>query len=89
MLVIVLTMNKAEKTLAAEPDLITRGFVYVRDSEELLRNVRERIIDTVQEMDPENKSQWNIIKYSIKKSVGQYVFSQTKRKPMILPADYY
>lgn len=85
MLVIVLTISKREAKLVHDPDIISRGFVYHRDSEKLLRDVNSLIIKTVNDLKKEDKHQWNIIKQSIKKSVGQYLFTQIKRKPMILP----
>lgn len=85
MLVIVLTMSKTDKKLLAEPDMITRGFVYVRDSEELLKEINRLIKKNVKELLDANNTQWNAIKISLKKSVGQHLFNRTKRKPMILP----
>jgi ribonuclease J len=85
MLVIVLTISKTEKRMLSDPDTISRGFVYARDSEELLRSVNSLVKTTVIELQEDNIHQWNVIKRNIKKSVGQYLFSQTKRKPMILP----
>ena len=85
MLVIVLTINKTEGKMVSEPDTISRGFVYARDSEELIQNVNRLVKTTVNELQEENIHQWNVMKRNIKKSVGQYLFAQTKRKPMILP----
>lgn len=85
MLVIIVTMSKSERKMISGPDLITRGFVYVRDSEELLRNLNELVLTSVIKLQEENIYQWNVWKQNIKKTVGQYIFTQTKRKPMILP----
>jgi ribonuclease J len=85
MLVIVLTMSKRERKLVSGPDIITRGFVYVKDSEELQRNVNGLIKKTVNDLLEANKYQWNVMKQTLRKSVGQYLFTQLKRKPMILP----
>ena len=85
MLVIVITINKADRKVISGPDTITRGFVYARDSDELLKEVNRLAKKTVDNLQAENIRQWNIIKQNIKKSVGQYLFTQTKRKPMILP----
>jgi ribonuclease J len=85
MLVVVLTMSKAKKDLISDPDTISRGFVYVRESEELLNEVNRRIKQTINELKEENKMEWKAIKQQIKKSVGEYVYSKTKRKPMIVP----
>ena len=85
MLVIVITISKGDRKIISGPDTITRGFVYARDSDELLKEVNRLVKKTVNDMQSENIRQWNVIKQNIKKSVGQYLFTQTKRKPMILP----
>ena len=85
MLVIVLTISRTEKRMVSDPDTISRGFVYAKDSEELLRSVNTLVKTTVNELQEDNIHQWNVVKRNIKKAVGQYLFSQTKRKPMILP----
>jgi len=85
MLVIVLTMSKHEKKLIAEPDTVSRGFVYVRDAEDLIREVNRLIKGAVTSIDARGKNQWGAIKQEVRKAAGQYIFHQTKRKPMILP----
>lgn len=85
MLVIVLTLSKNDQKLISDPDTITRGFVYVKNSEELLKQVNLLVKKTVNDMRGDNLRQWNVIKQNIKKSVGQFLFKETKRKPMILP----
>ncbi|WP_096199804.1 ribonuclease J [Bacillus sp. FJAT-45350] len=85
MLVTVLTMGKRDMKLVSDPDTISRGFVYVKDSEELLKNVNNLIKSTVNNLEEENKKEWHMIKKQIKRAVGQYIFKHTKKKPMILP----
>lgn len=85
MLVIVLTISKRERKIIQGPDTITRGFVYVKDSENLLKDVNRIVKNAVVELQEQNIRQWNVMKQHIKKSVGQYLFTHTKRKPMILP----
>ncbi|MED4206691.1 ribonuclease J [Neobacillus mesonae] len=85
MMVIVVTLSKEDGKIIQGPDTITRGFVYVKDSEDLLKEVNRLVKKTVNDMQEENIRQWNIIKQNIKKSIGQYLFTKTKRKPMILP----
>ncbi|ARK30177.1 ribonuclease J [Halalkalibacter krulwichiae] len=85
MLVIVVTLSKTEKKLLSSPDVISRGFVYVKDSEQLQKDLNRLIAKTVNELLEENKYQWNVMKQTLKKSVGQFLFTQIKRKPMILP----
>jgi ribonuclease J len=85
MLVVVLTISKRDRKIIQGPDTITRGFVYVKNSEDLINEVNRRVKKTVNDLQEENIRQWNVIKQNIKKSVGQYLYAQTKRKPMILP----
>ncbi|MEO2077279.1 MAG: ribonuclease J [Bacillus sp. (in: firmicutes)] len=85
MVVIVLTLSKAERKFISGPDTITRGFVFVKNSEDLIKEVNQLVRKTVNDLQEENIRQWNVIKQNIKKAVGQYLFAQTKRKPMILP----
>ncbi|MGP7816392.1 ribonuclease J [Niallia sp. 01092] len=85
MLVIVITISKEERKIISGPDTITRGFVYARNADDLLSEVNHLVTRTVNDLQSENIRQWKAIKQNIKKSVGQYLFTQTKRKPMILP----
>ncbi|WP_285851480.1 ribonuclease J [Neobacillus sp. MER 74] len=85
MLVIVITISKGDRKIISGPDTITRGFVYARDSDQLLKEINRLTKKTINDLQTENIRQWNVMKQNIKKSVGQYVFAQTKRKPMILP----
>jgi ribonuclease J len=85
MLVIVVTMSKTEKKLISSPDILTRGFVFVRESEELLKNVERLITRTVNEFHVHDRNYWGALKQDIRKSVGEYLYQKTKRKPMILP----
>ncbi|NRD77811.1 ribonuclease J [Bacillus sp. BRMEA1] len=85
MLVIVITINKSDRAIIAGPDTISRGFVFTRDSDELIKEVNRLTKKTVTELQEANIHQWNVIKQNIKKSIGQYLYAQTKRKPMILP----
>ncbi|MEK4487218.1 ribonuclease J [Psychrobacillus sp. FSL H8-0484] len=82
MLVIVLTISKTDGKMFSEPDTVSRGFVYAKDSQELIRNLNSVAKTTVN-----NFKEVNILamKRAIKKEVGQYLFKQTKKKPMILP----
>jgi ribonuclease J len=85
MLVIVITLSKTDRKIIQGPDTISRGFVYVKNSEELLKEINGLVKRTVLDLEEENIRQWNVIKQNIKKSVGKYLFTKTRRKPMILP----
>ncbi|WP_412733812.1 ribonuclease J [Heyndrickxia acidicola] len=84
MLVIVITLSKRDRKMISGPDIISRGFVYAKNSDDLLREMNQLVSKTVKDLHGESR-QWNVLKKSIKKSVGEFVFAQTKRKPMILP----
>lgn len=85
MLVIVITLNKIDGAFISEPDTISRGFVYAKDFEELLTKVNILVKETINELQEESKQPIHVLKREIKRAVGQYLFTQTKRKPMILP----
>ncbi len=82
MLVIVVTINKQDGNRISDPDSISRGFVYARNSEELIANVNEVVKQTI---DPFKEANIMGMKRAIKKEVGNFLFEQTKKKPMILP----
>ncbi|MFT4416433.1 ribonuclease J [Fredinandcohnia humi] len=85
MVVTVVTLSKRDRKILSGPDTITRGFVFNRDSEDLLREVNRLVKKSILDLQSENRYQWNAMKQDIRKSLGQYLFAQTKRKPMILP----
>ncbi|MBC6972489.1 ribonuclease J [Bacillus sp. Xin] len=85
MLVIVITLSKTEGKIISGPDTISRGFVYVRDSEEFLQSINQLVVTTINNLQKENVSRWNVLKKEIKEVLGKFVYSHTKRKPMILP----
>ncbi|MBO3282861.1 ribonuclease J [Paenibacillus sp. FSL M8-0228] len=85
MLIIVMTLSKNEKQMLAAPEVISRGFVYVKDSEELMSQIHDTIMSTVNELTEIEMSQWGLIKQMLKDDVGRFIYNQTKRRPMILP----
>ena len=85
MLVTVVTLNKADGKIITGPDTISRGFVYARDAEALLKEVDQLVITTINNLERSNGYQRNMQKQSIKDAVGKLLFARTKRRPMILP----
>jgi len=85
MLVTVITLSKADGQIVTGPDTISRGFVYARDSEELLNEVDQLVITTIQTAQGANGNQRNVLKQSIKATIGKFLYAKTKRNPMILP----
>lgn len=85
MLTIVVAIDKQEKSIVCGPDIVSRGFVYVRDSEELMNKIRDIVRGCVQICFDNNISQWPEIKNSIIREVDKFIYMKMKKKPMILP----
>ncbi|EEK51471.1 ribonuclease J [Bacillus cereus ATCC 10876] len=85
MLVIVITLSKTEEKIISGPDTISRGFVYVRDSEDFLNKTNQLVVETVNRLQKAHINQWNVLKREIRETLGHFIYSHTKRKPMILP----
>ncbi|WP_192894535.1 ribonuclease J [Paenibacillus contaminans] len=84
-LITVISLCKTEGKLVSEPETVSRGFVYVRDSETLLKEINQHVTAVVNKMHEDNINQWNVIKQTIKDSLGKILYARTKRRPMILP----
>ena len=85
LIVVVITTEKESGQVIAGPDIISRGFVYVRENEDLIENAREIIKKTIAKCEGKNKNDWSAKKGPIKDDLREYLFEKTKRKPMILP----
>ncbi len=83
-IVIVLSMSGEDGSLLSGPDIITRGFVYVKESEGLLEELRQVALDAILSTDA-RVSDWSAIKGNIKGALSNYLYRKTKRSPMILP----
>ncbi len=84
-LIAVLTIDKETGQPIAGPDIVTRGFVYVRDSEELLTDARECVLEAVHGLPGHNNSDWSFVKDKIKHTLSEFLYERTHRCPMILP----
>ncbi|MFC8688013.1 ribonuclease J [Brevibacillus porteri] len=84
-LVVVVTLSKQNGTILSGPDIISRGFVYVRESEELLDEANRIVTQTLVKCMEENVNEWSSLKNNVKESLGRYLYEQTRRRPMILP----
>lgn len=82
---VVIVINRESRTLISGPDIITRGFVYVRDSEDLIREIRRIVFKSVERCLDNDVTGWSEIKDAIRKEVNTYVYTKMKRKPMVLP----
>ncbi len=84
-LMVVLTVDKETGQPLAGPDIVSRGFVYMRDSEALLESARERVFAALSSLDKHGGSDWSFIKDKIKHTLGEFLYEKTHRRPMILP----
>lgn len=85
LIVIVLTMDSSTGEIVSGPDVISRGFVYVRESENLMEEVKSVIKSEVYEFEQRHITDWSTIKSTLKDNLRDYIFQKTKRDPMILP----
>jgi len=84
-LVVVVTLSKQEGTILSGPDIISRGFVYVRESEGLLDESSRIVTSTLNKLMSENVNEWASLKTHVKEALGRFLYEQTRRRPMILP----
>ena len=85
LIVVVATVDVDEATIVSGPDIISRGFVYVRESEELMDAVREMVRDVLCDTLDSGVTEWTQMKTAVKDTLSKYLYTKTKRKPMILP----
>ena len=84
-LIVVLGLDSATDELVSGPDIVSRGFVYVRESDELMEEARGVINEAVEGCLSRGIADWGKLKSSIKDALGEFVWKKTKRRPMILP----
>ena len=84
-IIVVMTFEKYSNQLLAGPDIVSRGFVYVREAENLLEDARKVVNDAVVECVEKNISDWGKIKMVVKETLSDYLWKKIKRNPMILP----
>ena len=84
-LIVVVTLNRGDKSIAAGPEIISRGFVYVRESEKLMDEATELVRSIVQKARTRHPFDWTVLKQDMRDSLNQYLYDETKRRPMILP----
>ncbi|MGI6357999.1 MAG: ribonuclease J [Bacillota bacterium] len=84
-LVVVMTIDKASQTIKAGPDIITRGFVYVRESEDLIAQAEEQVKKSLETCLKGANADWSTLKAATKDALSSFLFERTRRRPMILP----
>jgi ribonuclease J len=84
-LIVVVTMDKQRGQVAAGPDIVSRGFVYVRESEQLMDEAKERVKQALEKCELNGVTEWATIKSNVRDTLGKYLYERTRRRPMILP----
>lgn len=85
LIVVVVTISKEKGQVVAGPDIISRGFVYVRESEDLMEEARGVIKDALAKCEEKQITEWGTIKSQVRDSLREFIYEKTKRNPMILP----
>ncbi len=85
LIIVVLTLEKYSNRILSGPDLVSRGFVYVREAENLMEDAKDCVNESLERCLDKNVTEWGKIKMVIKESLSEFIWKKTKRNPMILP----
>ncbi|MCK9438700.1 MAG: ribonuclease J [Patescibacteria group bacterium] len=85
MIVVIATIDAKSGALIGSPDLISRGFIYMKENRDLIEKTRDRVKKIVRDQNPETPADDDYIKNKIRNEIGQFLFGATKRRPMVLP----
>ncbi len=85
LLVVCITLSSTDGSLLTEPDIISRGFIYMKDNEELIHELKDTVHEIIEDMRADRLRDWSYIKNEIRHQVKDFLYSKTKRTPMILP----
>ena len=83
--IVVVTLDRYNGVLLAGPDIVSRGFVYVRESEKLMEEAKSVVTNTLEHCNSKKITDWGRIKGAIRDDLGDYIWKKMKRSPMILP----
>lgn len=84
-LIVVVTIDKQDCSVVAGPDIVSRGFVYVREADDLMENAKEKVQIALNKCQENGVSEWSAIKSAVRDSLSRYLYEKTRRRPMILP----
>ena len=84
-MIVVVTIDKESGTIVSGPDIVSRGFVYVREAEDLMENARIKVQNALSKCEGNSISEWSAIKSTVRESLGRFLYEKTRRRPMILP----
>ena len=81
----ILAINKASGQMETQPEIITRGFVFVDEDDTLLEEARDRVLETLEDSSVEERTDWSLIKEKIRTDLRRFLFKQTAKRPLVLP----
>lgn len=84
-MIVVVSINKENGEVVSGPDIVTRGFVYVRESEQLIDNAKAKVREAMEQCQRKNITEWAVIKSQIRDKLGKHLYEKTGRRPMIMP----
>ena len=84
-MIVVVGVEKAAGQIISGPDIVSRGFVYVREAEDLMGEAREKVQEALDKCEEKNNTDWSALKTAIRDSLGRFLYEKTRRRPMIIP----
>jgi ribonuclease J len=84
-LIVVVTIDKQDWAVVAGPDIVSRGFVYIREADELMDEAKEKVQVALDKCKDNNVSEWSAIKSAVRDTLGRFLYEKTRRRPMIMP----
>ena len=84
-MIVVVTIDHETYQVVSGPDIVSRGFVYVREAEDLMEEAREKVLSALDRCENNCVTEWSMIKSAIRDSLGRFLYERTRRRPMILP----
>ncbi|MBR5857645.1 MAG: ribonuclease J, partial [Phascolarctobacterium sp.] len=84
-MIVVVTIDHETYQVVSGPDIVSRGFVYVREAEDLMEDAREKVLSALDRCENNGVTEWSMIKSAIRDSLGRFLYERTRRRPMILP----
>jgi len=85
LIVVVITLDSRSGKIVAGPDVISRGFVYVRESENLMEDIKRLLRDELQKCEDKHITDWSTLKLVVREELGEFIYKKTKREPMLIP----
>ena len=84
-MIVVVTIDRETCQVVSGPDIVSRGFVYVREAEDLMEEAREKVLAALERCEVNGVTEWSMIKSAIREALGRFLYERTRRRPMILP----